>query len=143
MEHPALAVHLAAAGHPHWIVPGGYLVYSRSQFTAVCSTHHDHKNPCRASRTVDPSERTSLKGAGRPLGFLLAWLQAGPLMAAATRNQHHDTSNKAVALVRYPLAVREACREWLSNQPFAEELLSKERPRRLAAGEPAEPVNLV
>ena len=75
------------------------------------------------------------KGVGRPLGFLLAWLQAGVAEPEMCSREDH------MAHRQIQLSTRRAAREELerlaAGSPAAAALLKHERPLR--DGEPPEP----
>jgi hypothetical protein len=124
--------------HPSWPVPGGHIVFSgEGTMDAHCSceAHKCTTNPCRLNRTA---EGTGSVCRGRPLGFLLAWLQ---LHSKATRQNHSDagqpkkmTAEDRVALGR---EIRQRWRMWLNSRPEYRTLVDRERPK--GGGEPDEP----
>ena len=66
---------------------------------------------------------------GRCLGFLVAWLRAGPHM---DRDYHQRLAKKGEAANDHiSFEARSAAREWLKGQPDSEWLFAQERLRRL------------
>lgn len=106
----------------------GYLKYSIAQNSVGAHCRCDH-GLCRTNRTLNSKGHSGLRG--RPLGFLVAWLQAG-------QSRHCFDSHQALA--RSPgqfddlvsLEKRQAARRWLESQvradPNIQVLLDKERP---------------
>lgn len=100
---------------------------TRNEFVAHC-THQQGHDRCRLSRSSSASLAGNREGQGRPLGLLVAWLQAA----------HGFQDGRAhVRMPRPDLATRQAAREFLKTLEGSGALLLAERPRR--AGEPEEP----
>lgn len=116
-----------------FVCPGGTISYytSKNAFEAVC----DNKSHRRCVATRSSNGRGTGDGgfprAGRPVGFLAAWLGAGE--AVATKEDHWR-------LFEQPLAERVRLRGCIADTPSGRQLLSCERPR--VAREPEEPTSL-
>lgn len=111
-------------------LPSGYIACyaSRHQFYAVCKRMHATGGDCRMTR----SSRGNLArpASGRPLGFLMAWLQKQA--AYGTAEEHRDMC--------YPTVhERRAARQELLQQEGADRLPALERPCREEASETSEP----
>ena len=69
-------------GHPHFKVPHGHIVFEagrnflRLGAHCTCDDHKHPTNPCRLNRSCEKDQRDPKHPRGRPLGFLLAWLEA-------------------------------------------------------------------
>ena len=87
-----------------------------------------HGSDCRKTRTVKPGRQ---EHQGRPLGFLLAWLEG--CANHGTRHQHIHEHR------RYPHAVRAAAREQFMRREGASAFAEYERDRRENEG--SEPLN--
>eukprot|EP00959_Pyramimonas_sp_CCMP1952_P070616 1474587-Pyramimonas_sp.AAC.1 len=72
---------------------------------------------CRKNRVGRHAKRTS-KGTGRPLGYLVCWLQQYNNFASAWEHK---------SLCHCSWAARKAAREWLKTLPGAHVLLAQER----------------
>ena len=94
----------------------------KNAFEAKCSRHQE----CSMSRTA-----SSVRGGGRPLGLLCAWLQ----MPAGTKHEHKDLDAMNTYLT---LARRQAARAALLELPGGQRLSQQERARR--DDEPEEPI---
>ena len=105
-------------------MPHGVIRYYATtlRFAAQCAAA-THGN-CRRERKV-----TAAPGKGRPLGFLAAWLEAGPAHANQEEHLHIATF--------IPLEQRREARARLLADPSARELLEYELPPAL--GEDLEP----
>lgn len=124
-----------AAAYPREEVPGlGHIVWNAAteSLAAVCKCGHDL---CRTSRTLKPNDHRPSQA--RPLGFLMAWLRAGPEcpndgshQVLARRESAHDP--------RVSYQERVDAREWLEAQPNFRWLRELERPVRPDEG--AEPL---
>jgi hypothetical protein len=110
-------------------VPGGRLVYYRrfGRVAAKCGVHVD----CSVSRTLTASPLPSRAGQGRPLAFLLAWLDAGSDETAyPDRNAH-------VHICSPCLEIRQRARAAYAADPDVGPFFPLEREQR--PGEPDEP----
>jgi hypothetical protein len=113
------AIRRAIGPNPHWQVPGGFIVYDmvNDSLDAHCTAaahRTEGGSQCRCNRKasgIRQEERTrklsmNQQAQGRPLGFLLAWLQRG-LDRECTRNGLH-----AVDKTFIPHAERLAARRY-------------------------------
>jgi len=131
---PAAEPGRRARGNPDNITlnlpDGNSIVYyaGPQQFYAICRHNHAMGSMCRMTRTR--RGQASKPAAGRPLGFLMAWLQAQD--EYGTCSDHHD-------LCEPDLADRRGARALLHTIPAAELLFAKEREVRAALGEGSEP----
>ena len=101
------------------------------RFEATCprADHVSGGKPCRFTRYSKANKNLA---KGRPLGFMMAWLEAGRYMA--NHREHIDP----LALSSLGRADRIRCRGLVNALPGGPVMLDKERPRR--AGEPEEPM---
>jgi hypothetical protein len=115
------------------VSPFGIIRYyeKHKRFEATCPRfdHVSGGKPCRLTRYSTANKNLA---KGRPLGFMLAWLEAGRHMA-----DHHEHIHP-LALASLGLADRIRCRGLINAMPCGPAMLDKERPRR--AGEPVEPM---
>ena len=107
--------------NPRWKVPGGYIVHNvqRDSLDAHCerACHYVPTNPCRVNRTYCGDYLGRPTARGRPLGFLLAWLEVGCDPDCKSRDAHSRVADAR------------------RRTPDDEALMSKER--RLAARQKA------
>ena len=108
---------------------GSIHYYPKSNtFTAFCAAHkNEHSSDCRKSRTSKASAQRPSQG--RPLGFLVAWLQEA--------NQHADKSEHVHVSHPSLQACRDGRRHLVGLGDDVQEFLAFERPKR--SGEPDEP----
>jgi hypothetical protein len=101
--------------HPWWKVPGGYLVWNSKEesLDAHCTDprHANNKNPCRTNRKlISKGEKSGPRG--RPVGFLLCWLQA----QFETQAEHKQSITKKTQTPEhrefYSYQRRLAARKW-------------------------------
>ncbi len=147
IEPPKRAGAMAAprGSNPYWEVPGGHIVYQVAQGSldahCGCDDHVIPSNACRTNRKS--SHFVGAKSAhtlaqGRPIGYLLVWLQLG---ATVDRLDHDRMSNRKLRtkadceLLSWER--RSKARAWAMQQPHLADLLKKERGCR--DGEPDEP----
>ena len=114
------------------MVLGGKISYyaNKNTFEAVCDNPLHGR--CVMSRTSRGRSSKAGKAAGRPLGFLLCWLEQN---GCQTKAQHWDRG-----LWQYDLTARQAARRKLMDTPGGPELAAWERPP--ARGEGLEPDTL-
>ena len=141
---PAAAA-AAGAGRPgaarlsQWQVPGGTITLNAGVLIATCgcAEHKLSMNPCRLQRTVSP--KGNAPKIGRPLGFLLSWLQLQHCGRHPFQEPHTQAACRkgASELDKSDLdvAARMHWRQYLKDNGF-DDLLACERPCRL--GEPDE-----
>lgn len=113
--------------------PSGHVAWyaSTRNFAAVCCNAQHGR--CILTRRGGPDPAavsTPRRRAGRPLGFLVAWLHAGP--QCETKDDHMN-----FARLDLSLETRRAHREALRTHPGGPGILALERPRD--ADEPDEP----
>ena len=100
---------------------------ARREVFAVCSRPGHH--PCRMTRTLLPSTRSTRAAQGRPLGLLAAWCSAP---ADLPKEAHHP------ATFRASWAQRREARSFLRGLPEAAPFFAAERwPRDGEDSEPA------
>lgn len=105
-----------------FLVPGGEIrLYSRTRrFSAFCE-QASHGGRCRREK-VAYAAGSGRGGQGRPLGYLMAWLNKGEL---------HETQQAHMSMeVVISWAERKEARAMLHNIPGCERVLVGERPRR-------------
>ena len=133
--------------HPFWQVPGGHIVFHLGRLDAHCGfegTHKNKINPCRLGRTC--TEAPSRRGAqGRPLGFLLAWLNVAHKYGDDKR---HKNGTKAAQMCvadydNLSFEVRNKWRMWLNEQTSQEFVDLREKERDARIGESSEPAELL
>ena len=78
--------------NPRWKVPGGVIVHNLSadSLDAHCERgcHYMPSNPCRVNRTCSADHLGRPTARGRPIGFLLAWLELGCEPDCQSRDAH-------------------------------------------------------
>lgn len=116
-------------------VIGGSISYypSKNSFEAVCDNRDHGRCVLTRTRRGKPNPAGGAPLGGRPVGFLAAWLGAGP--GAPSKAEHWAQS----ALDR-PLAERQRLRSDMATMGSGRTLLDNERPAE--EGEPAEPEDL-
>ena len=101
-----------------------YYHASGSMQAFCCLGRSLHSSDCRKSATCCPVKR----GSGRPIGLLVAWLQAAI---------DFDDKTEHVHSCRPTYEARKAAREWFMTLPGASDFCSFEKPK--APGDPDEP----
>ena len=123
--------------HSEVFVPGGKLTFTGKSLDAHCHCEaHKHRLECKLDRTVVPRRVVANSIAGRPLGFLLAWLQYGA--DCPDRDTHTREAGKYVSAAgKFALRweKRAELRAWAMTQPWYN--LITERAK--APDEPDEP----
>ena len=97
---------------------------NKNVFTAVC--RHDGHGQCVVTRQATIRARCR----GRPLGFMVRWLELGE--AAATKDDHREM----ISVIQGDQPSRQVARLWAEATPEGRVLAAFERPR--AAGEGVE-----
>ncbi len=110
----------------YWNVPGGRICFLKDELSAHCNhpPHKDTKNPCRLNRTIRPHAHSKY-AQGRPLGYLLAWLEDQARHPHRTSHNRVRLQNTAEDLGAVSYERRLACRVKLGNR--YPDLLAKER----------------
>ena len=132
-QSDALRRKLARGSNPYWEVPGGFICHNitGNSLDAHCGSpdHMNKKTPCRLNRT----RNIPLKGwggRGRPIGFLLAWLeyhQEWPTRQAHSEATMPRTQTPTDVNVRLSHARRLACRLALAATGRYADLFALER----------------
>ena len=113
------------------VIPGGHITYYHTihSFQATCNNQSHGRCALRRQATADGRGGTN-QAAGRPLGYLAAWLAMGA--RCDSKDMHWDPLNQP------SLTDRSHARAGLALQPAGLAILGKERPMR--EGETEEPI---
>ena len=91
---------------------------------------------CRTNRTLKaPTRNAARSPQGRPLGFLIAWLRAGPRCASFAEHQAL-ARGESRGDPRVSLAARISARQWAEQQQGLAWVLDLERPLRRLSRSP-------
>lgn len=117
------------------VMEWGSIVYysSNGNFEAICAMHWDERCTLTKGSSASASSSGRSAQAGRPLGYLAAWLAMGP--AFGDKASHRDRSVLARLAGPDGHAERKDQRAGLMANPEAADLLARERAVRASEAE--------